>query len=99
MKYNMRISPVDDCVWINSEATLMIDGDTPEEARQAAMILDNHSQLTEENAKLREALEKSSEVLRRQLSQYYYKDEVTMINQYESNKRLLNQLKDQNNDK
>jgi uncharacterized protein with PIN domain len=55
--------------------------------------------LTEENAKLREALEQSSEVLRRQLSQYYYKDEVSMLNQYESNKQLLNQLKGQDNDK
>lgn len=57
MKYNMQISPVDDCVWFNEEATLMIDGDTPEEAIGAAMILDSHSQLTEENAKLRELVE------------------------------------------
>lgn len=57
MKYNMQISPVDDCVWFNEEATLMIDGDTPEEAMGAAMILDSHSQLTEENAKLRELVE------------------------------------------
>lgn len=70
------------------------------------IVLDNelgqvnhHDRLTEENAKLREALEQSSEVLRRQLSQYYYKDEVAMLNQYESNKKILNQLKDQNNDK
>lgn len=56
------------------------------------------NELTEENAKLWEALEQSSEILRRQLSQYYYKDEVSMLNQYESNKQLLNQLKEQNND-
>ena len=72
---------------------------TGEVANSAEGLLVHASLLTEENAKLREALEQSSEVLRRQLSQYYYKDEVAMLNQYESNKQLLNQLKDQSNDK
>lgn len=90
MKYNMRISPVDDCVWINGEATLMIDGDTPEEARQAALILDNHDRLTEENAKLREVLERLVN------PDNCKKDIIHIISNAES---LLNQLKDQNNDK
>lgn len=59
----------------------------------------NHDRMVEEIAELREALEKSSEVLRRQLSKYYYKDEVAMLNQYESNKKLLNQLNDRANGK
>jgi hypothetical protein len=86
----MRISPVDDCVWINGEATLMIDGDTPEEARQAALILDNHDRLTEENAKLREVLERLVN------PDNCKKDIIHIISNAES---LLNQLKDQNNDK
>jgi len=90
VKYNMRISPVDDCVWINGEATLMIDGDTPEEARQAALILDNHDRLTEENAKLREVLERLVN------PDNCKKDIIHIISNAES---LLNQLKDQNNDK
>lgn len=68
-------------------------------AEHAARAINNHDRMVEEIAELREALEKSSEVLRRQLSKYYYKDEVAMLNQYESNKKLLNQLKDRANGK
>lgn len=53
----MRISPVDDCVWINDSGSLMVDGDTPKEAHDAAMKINNHDRLVEENAKLREMLE------------------------------------------
>ena len=68
----------------------MIDGDTAEEARQAALILDNHSRLTEENAKLREILEMVIFEAERNFDNSIDIDDL---------KEHLNQLKDQDNDK
>ena len=90
MKYNMKISPVDDCVWLNEEATLMIDGDTPEEAMGAAMILDSHSQLAEENAKLREVLQLIT------ITNGW--KATTKFNDIARIYKLLNQLKEQQNE-
>ena len=103
MEYNMQISPVDDCVWLNEEATLMIDGDTPEEAMGAAMILNSHSQLAEENAKLREFVEmiSSAKVYTVEVSNPYGgTDDMDCLcdSLKDKAKQLLNQLKEQQNE-
>lgn len=98
MKYNMKISPVDDCVWLNEGCTLLIDGDTPEEAANAAQALNDSCRLTEESAKLRH-----------ELANLIYMAENNTGNEPslscfhlaidEAKQLLLNQLKGQSNDK
>lgn len=61
--------------------------------------INNHDKLVEENAKLREALEMSNEAFRDNLSKFAYKNESIMLECYTRNSALLNQLKEQNNDK
>jgi hypothetical protein len=54
--------------------------------------ISNHDRLVEENKSLREALKESNEVFRRNLSKYFYKDEVSMLSALEKNKQLLSEL-------
>lgn len=54
--------------------------------------INNHDRLVSENARLRDALNESNEVFRRNLSKYFYKDEVSMLNTLERNKKLLTEL-------
>lgn len=93
MKYNMNISPVDDCVWLNEGCTLLIDGDTPEEAANAAQALNDSCRLTEENARLRELVEFA---FNEGAEEGFHGGGYFSISK---SQQLLNQLKDKNNDK
>ncbi|AOQ26673.1 hypothetical protein [Vibrio phage 2E1] len=53
----MKISPTDDCTWLNEDCTLMIDGETPKETEIAAGKINNHDRMVEEIAELQAALE------------------------------------------
>lgn len=82
----MRISPVDDCVWINDSGSLMVDGDTPKEAHDAAMKINNHERLVDDNAKMRKIL------IQLQI------EGGLGIARHRQIGRLLNQLKEQDNE-
>lgn len=99
---NMRVSPVDDCTWMNESATIFIEADTPELARAAAGMLEsnanNHNTPTEQVRQLREEIDelKKDKFQLVDAAEYLHKKLIEEGNRYAAsiNRKMISKLLD-----